>query len=95
MLNVNNIDRMIPNGMISGMTKGHTKAPFTLVLFRLKRMTFATVMPIVYSTVSFFEGWKRRLLKTMAWLPTFALRILDDLVNNNIMLITVPIDMYG
>ncbi len=39
------------------------------------------------------NGAKRRLLKTMAWLPTFSLRILDDHVNNNIMLIVVPIDM--
>ncbi len=38
---------------------------------------------------------KRRLLKRMAWLPTFTLRILDVRVNNNIMLIVVPIDMYG
>jgi len=30
------------------------------------------------------KGAKRRLLKTMAWLPTFALRILNDRVNNNI-----------
>ncbi len=30
----------------------------------------------------------------MAWLPTFALRILNDRVNNNIMLIVVHIDMY-
>ncbi len=40
------------------------------------------------------NGPKQRLSKTMAWLPTFALRILDDCVNNN-MLIVVPIDMYG
>ncbi len=40
------------------------------------------------------NGPKRRLLKMMPWLPTFALRILDDRVNNNIMLIVVPIDMY-
>ncbi len=40
------------------------------------------------------NGPKRRLLKTMAWRPTFALRILDDRVNNNNMLIVVPIDMY-
>ncbi len=40
------------------------------------------------------NGAKRRLLKTMVWLPTFALCILDDSVNNNIMLIVVPIDMY-
>ncbi len=38
---------------------------------------------------------KLRLLKTMVWLPTFKLRILDDHVNNKIMLIVVPIDMYG
>ncbi len=31
----------------------------------------------------------------MAWLPTFPIRILDDRVNNNIMHIVVPIDMYG
>ncbi len=30
----------------------------------------------------------------MEWLPTFALRILDNRVNNNIMLVIVPIDMY-
>ncbi len=36
------------------------------------------------------NGPKRRLLKTMVWLPTFALRILGDRVNNNIMLIVVP-----
>ncbi len=38
------------------------------------------------------NGPKRRLSKTMAWQATFALRILDDRVNNNIMLIVVPID---
>ncbi len=36
------------------------------------------------------NGPKRRLLKTMAWLPTFSVRILDDCVNNNIMLIVLP-----
>ncbi len=41
------------------------------------------------------NGPKRRLLEMMAWLPTFALRILDDRVNNNIMLVIVPIEMYG
>ncbi len=41
------------------------------------------------------NGAKRRLLKMMVWLSTFALRFLDDHVNNNIMLIVVPIDMYG
>ncbi len=33
---------------------------------------------------------KRRLLKTMEWLVTIILRILDDCVNNNVMLIVVP-----
>ncbi len=39
------------------------------------------------------NGPKRRLLKMMAWQPTFSLRILDDCVNNNILLVIEPIDM--
>ncbi len=35
------------------------------------------------------NGPKQRLLKTMAWLPTFALCILKDRVNNNIILLYI------
>ncbi len=91
------------------------EAPFTLVSFRFKmpivyttpafsRSKTETADPVLVwklqGCVSVQIGKKGGLLKTMAWLPTFALRNLDNRVNKNIMLIVVPIhagttiDMY-
>ncbi len=87
---------------------------FLSTLYSWKMMllfiTFAVVMPVVYTTLAFstlenalrfslktqglrfsVNGSKRRLLKAMACLPTFGLRILEDRVINNIMLIVVTV----
>ncbi len=51
------------------------------------RLRFSLKTPGLHFNIN---GPKLRLLKTMALLPTFVLRILDDCVNNNIMHIVVP-----
>ncbi len=64
--------------------------------WRLKTETFENAADpiLVWKVRGYIKRTKWRLLKTMAWLPTFAQRILDNRVNNNIILIIVPIDMY-
>ncbi len=73
--------------------------------FKAHHFCYGSVCRLRLHFSTFFDPWKQRLkkkpadhtlvyklwgLKMMAWLPKFALHILDDSVNNYFMLIFVP-----